>query len=221
LFQIYTMTIIAPSLLAADFLQLGNTCEMLNKSEAEWYHLDVMDGSFVPNISFGLPIIEQIRKATTKVCDVHLMIVHPEKYIAAFKRAGADILTVHYEACPNLLDTLAQIKAHGMKAGVAINPDTDIQVLKEFITEIDIVCVMSVFPGFGGQKFIEGTYEKVIALKSIIQNAGAKTLIEIDGGVSESNASALVNAGADVLVAGTTVFKAADPIKTISQLRNS
>jgi ribulose-phosphate 3-epimerase len=179
-----------------------------------------MDGSFVPNISFGLPIIEQIRKATTKVCDVHLMIVHPEKYIEAFKKAGADILTVHYEACPNLLDTLAQIKAHGMKAGVAINPDTDIQVLKEFISEIDLVCVMSVFPGFGGQKFIEGTYEKVTTLKSIIQTAGAKTLIQIDGGVSETNAAALVTAGADVLVAGTTVFKAADPIKTISALRN-
>ncbi len=214
------MTIIAPSLLAADFLHLGNTCEMLNKSEAEWYHLDVMDGSFVPNISFGLPIIEQIRKATTKICDVHLMIVHPEKYIEAFKKAGADILTVHYEACPNLLDTLAQIKSHGMKAGVAINPDTDIQVLKDFISEIDLVCVMSVFPGFGGQKFIEGTYEKVTTLKSIIQNAGAKTLIEIDGGVSETNAKALVTAGANVLVAGTTVFKAADPIKTISALRN-
>jgi ribulose-phosphate 3-epimerase len=214
------MTIIAPSLLAADFLHLGSTCEMLNKSEAEWYHLDVMDGSFVPNISFGLPIIEQIRKATTKVCDVHLMIVHPEKYIEAFKKAGADILTVHYEACPNLLDTLAQIKAQGMKAGVAINPDTDINVLKEFISEIDLVCVMSVFPGFGGQKFIEDTYEKVTTLKSIIQTAGAKTLIQIDGGVSESNAKALVTAGADVLVAGTTVFKAADPIKTISALRN-
>ena len=214
------MTIIAPSLLAADFLHLGSTCEMLNKSEAEWYHLDVMDGSFVPNISFGLPIIEQIRKATTKVCDVHLMIVHPEKYIEAFKKAGADILTVHYEACPNLLDTLAQIKAQGMKAGVAINPDTDINVLKEFISEIDLVCVMSVFPGFGGQKFIEGTYEKVTTLKLIIQSAGAKTLIQIDGGVSESNAKALVTAGADVLVAGTTVFKAADPIKTISALRN-
>ena len=214
------MTIIAPSLLAADFLHLGSTCEMLNKSEAEWYHLDVMDGSFVPNISFGLPIIEQIRKATTKVCDVHLMIVHPEKYIEAFKKAGADILTVHYEACPNLLDTLAQIKAQGMKAGVAINPDTDINVLKEFISEIDLVCLMSVFPGFGGQKFIEDTYEKVTTLKSIIQTAGAKTLIQIDGGVSESNAKALVTAGADVLVAGTTVFKAADPIKTISALRN-
>lgn len=214
------MTIIAPSLLAADFLQLGNTCEMLNKSEAAWYHLDVMDGSFVPNISFGLPIIAQIRKATTKVCDVHLMIVHPEKYITAFKKAGADILTVHYEACPNLLDTLSQIKSEGMKAGVAINPDTDIEVLKEFISEIDLVCVMSVFPGFGGQKFIETTYEKVRILKSIIQAAGTPTLIEIDGGVTENNAPALVKAGADVLVAGTTVFNAADPLKTISDLHH-
>jgi ribulose-phosphate 3-epimerase len=214
------MPIIAPSLLSANFLALQQDCDMLNKSEADWFHLDVMDGRFVPNISFGLPIIEQIRKATTKVCDVHLMIVHPEKYIEAFKKAGADILTVHYEACPNLLDTLAQIKAQGMKAGVAINPDTAIHVLKEFISEIDLVCVMSVFPGFGGQKFIEGTYEKVTTLKSIIQTAGAKTLIQIDGGVSESNAKALVTAGADVLVAGTTVFKAADPIQTISALRN-
>lgn len=215
------MTIIAPSLLAADFLQLGAACDMLNKSEAEWYHLDVMDGSFVPNISFGLPVIEQIRKATTKVCDVHLMIVHPEKYIEAFKKAGADILTVHYEACPNLSATLAQIKALGMKAGVAINPDTDIQVLKAFIAEMDLVCVMSVFPGFGGQKFIEGTYERVTALKSIILDAGVNTLIEIDGGVTAENAKALIAAGADVLVAGTTVFKATDPIKTISQLRYS
>lgn len=214
------MTIIAPSLLAADFLQLGATCEMLNHSEAEWYHLDVMDGSFVPNISFGLPVIEQIRKATTKICDVHLMIVHPEKYIEAFKKAGADILTVHYEACPNLSATLAQIKSHDMKAGVAINPDTDMQVLKAFIAEIDLVCVMSVFPGFGGQKFIEGTYERVSTLKSMIQDAGAKTLIEIDGGVTEANAKALVEVGADVLVAGTTVFKAVDPIKTISQLHH-
>jgi ribulose-phosphate 3-epimerase len=215
------MTIIAPSLLAADFLQLGAACDMLNKSEAEWYHLDVMDGSFVPNISFGLPVIEQIRKATTKVCDVHLMIVHPEKYIEAFKKAGADILTVHYEACPNLSATLAQIKALGMKAGVAINPDTDIQVLKAFIAEMDLVCVMSVFPGFGGQKFIEGTYERVTTLKSIILDAGVNTLIEIDGGVTAENAKALIAAGADVLVAGTTVFKATDPIKTISQLRYS
>ena len=215
------MAIIAPSLLAANFLELGNACNMLNKSEAEWFHLDVMDGSFVPNISFGLPIIEQIRKATTKVCDVHLMIVSPEKYITAFKKAGADILTVHYEACPELASTLAQIKAEGMKAGVAINPNTDAEVLAPFIKEIDLVCVMSVYPGFGGQKFIETTYEKVVALKEIITKAGASTLIEIDGGVDANNAAALTKAGADVLVAGTTVFKAADPIAMIASLKQS
>lgn len=215
------MPIIAPSLLAANFLELGNACSMLNKSEAEWFHLDVMDGSFVPNISFGLPIIEQIRKATTKVCDVHLMIVSPEKYITAFKNAGADILTVHYEACPALATTLAQIKAEGMKAGVAINPNTDTAVLTPFIKEIDLVCVMSVYPGFGGQKFIETTYEKVVALKNIITQAGASTLIEIDGGVDANNAAALTKAGADVLVAGTTVFKAADPIAMIATLKQS
>ena len=215
------MPIIAPSLLAANFLELGNACTMLNESEAEWFHLDVMDGSFVPNISFGLPIIEQIRKATTKVCDVHLMIVSPEKYITAFKKAGADILTVHFEACPELASTLAQIKAEGMKAGVAINPNTDAEVLAPFIKEIDLVCVMSVFPGFGGQKFIETTYEKVVALKEIITQAGASTLIEIDGGVDANNAAALTKAGADVLVAGTTVFKAADPIAMIATLKQS
>ena len=215
------MAIIAPSLLAANFLELGNACNMLNESEAEWFHLDVMDGSFVPNISFGLPIIEQIRKATTKVCDVHLMIVSPEKYITAFKKAGADILTVHYEACPELSDTLAQIKAEGMKAGVAINPNTEAEVLAPFIKEIDLVCVMSVYPGFGGQKFIETTYEKVVALKEMIIQAGASTLIEIDGGVDANNAAALTKAGANVLVAGTTVFKAADPIAMIASLKQS
>lgn len=213
------MPIIAPSLLAANFLELGNACTMLNESEAEWFHLDVMDGSFVPNISFGLPIIEQIRKATTKVCDVHLMIVSPEKYITAFKKAGADILTVHFEACPELASTLAQIKAEGMKAGVAINPNTDAEVLAPFIKEIDLVCVMSVYPGFGGQKFIETTYEKVIALKEMITQAGASTLIEIDGGVDANNAAALTKAGADILVAGTTVFKAANPIAMIASLK--
>ncbi len=215
------MPIIAPSLLAANFLELGNACNMLNESEAEWFHLDVMDGSFVPNISFGLPIIEQIRKATTKVCDVHLMIVSPEKYITAFKKAGADILTVHFEACPELASTLAQIKAEGMKAGVAINPNTDAEVLAPFIKEIDLVCVMSVYPGFGGQKFIETTYEKVIALKEMITQAGASTLIEIDGGVDANNAAALTKAGADILVAGTTVFKAANPIAMIASLKQS
>lgn len=219
MFQIHSMAIIAPSLLAADFLQLGNACEMLNKSEAEYFHLDVMDGVFVPNISYGLPVIEQIRKATTKICDVHLMIVEPEKYIAAFKKAGADILTVHQEACPHLHSTLQQIKAQGMKAGVALNPATPVSVLKDVIKDIDLVCIMSVNPGFGGQQFIEHTYEKVRALKQIITEAGASTLIEIDGGVTEHNAAALVQAGADVLVAGTTVFKAPDPIQMIATLK--
>ena len=215
------MAIIAPSLLAADFLNLGKACEMLNESEAAWFHLDVMDGSFVPNISYGLPVIEQIKKTTAKVMDVHLMIVHPEKYIADFKKAGADVLTVHYEACPHLHSTLQQIKAAGMKAGVALNPHTPVDLIKEVIKDIDVVCVMSVNPGFGGQKFIEHTYEKVKALKQIIVNAGAATLIEIDGGVTENNAAALVKAGADVLVAGTTVFKAADPKAMIVTLKNA
>ncbi len=212
------MPIIAPSLLAANFLELGKACTMLNESTAEWFHLDVMDGNFVPNISYGLPVIEQIKSTTTKVMDVHLMIVSPEKYIADFKKAGADILTVHYEACPHLHSTLQQIKAHGMKAGVALNPHTSVEVLKEVIKDIDVVCVMSVNPGFGGQKFIEHTYEKVKALKQIITAASASTLIEIDGGVTENNAAKLVQAGADVLVAGTTVFKAANPMQMIANL---
>ena len=215
------MAIIAPSLLAADFLNLGKACDMLNESEAAWFHLDVMDGSFVPNISYGLPIIEQIKKITTKVMDVHLMIVHPDKYIADFKKAGADVLTVHYEACPHLHSTLQQIKAQGMKAGVALNPHTPVNLLKDVIKDIDVVCVMSVNPGFGGQKFIEHTYDKVRALKQMIVDAGATTLIEIDGGVTEHNAGALVKAGADVLVAGTTVFKAADPKAMIVTLLNA
>jgi ribulose-phosphate 3-epimerase len=215
------MAIIAPSLLAADFLNLGKACEMLNESEAAWFHLDVMDGSFVPNISYGLPVIEQIKKTTSKTMDVHLMIVNPEKYIGDFKKAGADVLTVHYEACPHLHSTLQQIKAHGMKAGVALNPHTSVDLLKDVIKDIDVVCIMSVNPGFGGQKFIEHTYEKVKALKQIIVTVGASTLIEIDGGVTENNASALVKAGADVLVAGTTVFKAADPKAMIVTLKNA
>ena len=215
------MPIIAPSLLAADFLRLGEACKMLNESEAEWFHLDVMDGSFVPNISYGLPVIEQIKTTTKKVMDVHLMIVSPEKYIADFKKAGADILTVHFEACPHLHSTLQQIKAHGMKAGVALNPHTSVDLLKDVIKDIDVVCVMSVNPGFGGQKFIEHTYEKVKALKKIIIEAGASTLIEIDGGVTQNNAAKLVVAGADVLVAGTTVFKAADPKQMIATLQSA
>lgn len=215
------MPIIAPSLLAADFLNLGKACEMLNESEAEWFHLDVMDGSFVPNISYGLPVIEQIKSTTSKVLDVHLMIVSPEKYIGDFKKAGANILTVHYEACPHLHSTLHQIKAHGMKAGVALNPHTAVDLLKDVIKDIDVVCVMSVNPGFGGQKFIEHTYEKVKALKQMITNAGASTLIEIDGGVTENNAAKLVQAGADILVAGTTVFKASDPKQMIVTLKST
>jgi ribulose-phosphate 3-epimerase len=215
------MPIIAPSLLAADFLNLGKACEMLNESEAEWFHLDVMDGSFVPNISYGLPVIEQIKSTTSKVLDVHLMIVSPEKYIGDFKKAGANILTVHYEACPHLHSTLQQIKAHGMKAGVALNPHTAVDLLKDVIKDVDVVCVMSVNPGFGGQKFIEHTYEKVKALKQMITNAGASTLIEIDGGVTENNAAKLVLAGADILVAGTTVFKASDPKQMIVTLKSS
>lgn len=214
------MAIVAPSLLAANFLELGNACTMLNESEAAWFHLDVMDGSFVPNISYGLPVIEQIRKTTTKVLDVHLMIVSPEKYITAFKNAGADVLTVHYEACPHLHSTLQLIKAAGMKAGVALNPHTPVHLLQDVIFNIDVVCIMSVNPGFGGQQFIEHTYEKVRALKAMITQAGASTLIEIDGGVTEANAAALTKAGADVLVAGTTVFKAADPKATIIALKN-
>ncbi len=213
--------IIAPSLLSADFLQLQRDCDMLNKSEADWFHLDVMDGRFVPNISFGPMIVEFFRKSTTKVCDVHLMIEEPERYAEAFRKAGADHLTVHIEACTHLHRNIQQIKQLGMKAGVAVNPHTPVHLLEDIIGDIDIVCLMSVNPGFGGQTFIPGTIQKIKLLKSMIQKANAHVLIEIDGGVSVSNAPEIIAAGADVLVAGNAVFKAADPIATIHALKNS
>ena len=215
------MPIIAPSLLAADFANLQRDCEMINKSEADWFHLDVMDGVFVPNISFGVPVIDAINRHAKKTLDVHLMIVQPERYISDFKKIGADILTVHYEASTHLHRTLQAIKDEGMKAGVALNPHTSVSLLKDVIHDIDLVCMMSVNPGFGGQKFIEKTYDKVKELKQIITDANASTLIEIDGGVTSANASQLVEAGADVLVAGSFVFKSRNPIETIADLKNA
>ncbi|WP_026769646.1 ribulose-phosphate 3-epimerase [Asinibacterium sp. OR53] len=213
------MPIVAPSLLSANFLNLQQDCEMLNESRADWFHLDVMDGRFVPNISFGLPIIEHVRKATKKICDVHLMIEEPEKYAEAFKKAGADILTVHYEACPHLHRNLQQIKSLGMRAGVALNPHTPVNFLSDVLDDIDLVCLMSVNPGFGGQQFIPHTIDKIRALRHMIKDRNLPTLIEIDGGVTLQNAAAIVHAGADVLVAGNTVFKSDDPVKTIEALK--
>jgi ribulose-phosphate 3-epimerase len=213
------MALIAPSLLASDFLNLGRDCEMLNKSEADWFHLDVMDGIFVPNISFGMPIIAAINRIATKTLDVHLMVEKPERFIKDFKAVGADILTVHYETSTHLHRSLQAIKAEGMKAGVALNPHSPVSALKDTIADIDLVCIMSVNPGFGGQKFIENTYAKVRELKQMILAAGASTLIEIDGGVNSVNAKALISAGADVLVAGSFVFNSADPLTTIADLK--
>ncbi len=212
------MAIIAPSLLSANFLQLEKDCQMLNESQAEWFHLDVMDGRFVPNISFGPMIIEFIRKATNKVCDVHLMIEEPEKYAEQFKNAGADNLTVHIEACTHLHRNIQQIKSLGMKAGVAVNPHTPISSLVDIIQDVDLVCLMSVNPGFGGQQFIPQTIEKIKQLRGLCNEKGLQTHIEIDGGVTIANAPAIIAAGADVLVAGNTVFKSADPKATIATL---
>lgn len=213
------MNIIAPSLLAADFFNLEKVCAMLNESEADWYHLDVMDGRFVPNISFGPMLIEVFRKATTKPCDVHLMIEDPGNYAEAFKKAGADHLSVHIEACPHLHRNLQQIRSLGMKTGVAINPHTPVSQLADVLHETDIVCMMSVNPGFGGQEFIPHTLEKIKQLRRMIDERGLPTLIEIDGGVTLDNAATIIQAGAHALVAGSTVFKAPDPKAMISALK--
>ena len=212
-------TLIAPSVLAADFANLQRDIEMINSSEADWFHIDIMDGVFVPNISFGMPVLEAISKHAKKTIDVHLMIVDPDRYIKTFASLGANILTVHYEACTHLHRTMQAIKAEGMKAGVALNPHTPIALLEDVIQDIDLVCIMSVNPGFGGQSFIENTYKKVTQLKELIAKNNAKTIIEIDGGVTNKNAKQLVDAGADVLVAGSFVFKSDNPIETVSELK--
>ena len=211
--------LIAPSVLAADFANIQRDFEMINNSNADWFHIDVMDGVFVPNISFGMPVISAMKKHAKKPLDVHLMIINPDQYISTFKNIGADILTVHYEACSHLHRTLQAIKAEGMKAGVALNPHTPIHLLEDIIHDIDLVCIMSVNPGFGGQSFIEHTYKKVKELKSLINKNKTSTLIEIDGGVNISNAKALLDAGADVLVAGSFVFKSENPELTIQELK--
>ena len=215
------MALIAPSILSANFLNLEKDIEMINNSEADWFHLDVMDGRFVPNISFGLPVIAAMKKKAKKTFDVHLMIVEPEKYFEDFAKAGADILTVHYEASNHLHRSLQAIKALGMKAGVSLNPHTPVELLKDIINDIDLVLIMSVNPGFGGQKFIPRALDKIRTLKQMINDANANTLIEVDGGVTLENASDLVAAGVDVLVAGNTVFSSADPAETIKQLKQA
>ncbi len=213
------MPIISPSVLACDFANIQSEVEMINQSNADWFHIDIMDGVFVPNISFGLPVMAAIAKHANKPLDVHLMIVNPDQYIHDFKKAGADWLTVHYEACPHLHRTIQAIKAEGMKAGVALNPHTPVNVLEEVINDLDLVLIMSVNPGFGGQKFIPKTVEKVAKLKKLIKESGAHTLIEVDGGVNNETGAKLIEAGADALVAGSYVFKSDDPKVTIDLLK--
>ena len=215
------MPIIAPSLLAANFLALEKECEMVNESEAQWLHLDIMDGRFVPNISFGLPVIEMVTKANKKISDVHLMIVEPEKYVEAFKNAGADVISVHIEACPHLHRNIEQIKSLGLQAGVAVNPHTPVSLLSDIIADVDLVNLMSVNPGFGGQKFIPYTLNKIRELKQMIDERGLNVKIEIDGGVTVENAATILEAGADILVVGNTVFRSRDPKETIRRLINT
>jgi len=210
--------LIAPSVLAADFSNLQRDIEMINESDADWFHIDIMDGVFVPNISFGMPVLRDIKKHAKKTLDVHLMIVNPDQYIETFASLGADILTVHYEACTHLHRTIQAIKSTGMKAGIALNPHSSVNQLKDIIKDIDLVCLMSVNPGFGGQSFIENTFEKVKELKELIQSTGSDCQIEIDGGVTNKNAKKLVQAGANILVAGSYVFKSSNPAETISKL---
>jgi ribulose-phosphate 3-epimerase len=211
--------IIAPSMLASDFANIQRDVEMINDSEADWFHIDIMDGVFVPNISFGIPVVEAIKRHAKKPLDVHLMIVNPEKYIETFKNAGADLITVHWEACPHIHRTLGQIKEAGCKAGVVLNPGTPVSVLEDVLIDCDLVLLMSVNPGFGGQKFIENTYNKVKALKNMIDAKGLSTLIEIDGGVNLDTGKKLIEVGADALVAGSFVFNSSDPLDTISKLK--